>query len=242
MTEPWPTGGRRHPVINREAIRSGAFADMIAEAAALGLFQPLSDDERRESRRRTLAAAEPGADVWVFGYGSLMWNPAFHFAERRPGHLYGYHRRFCLWTPLGRGSPDNPGLILGLDHGGSCRGVVFRLGADQVEEELDIVWQREMIAGSYRPHWATVRTPAGPVRAIAFVINQAHERYAGRLPLGTVVDHLATAAGRLGSCAEYLENTVAHLDELGINDGPMHALLERVRRRQGASAVAGGSA
>ena len=228
MTADRPPHGRKQPVISRESIRSGAFADIVAEGAALGLLRLLTEDERRASRRQTMSQAEPGQDVWVFGYGSLMWNPAFHYVERRLGRLHGYHRSFCMWTPLGRGSPENPGLMLGLDNGGSCRGVAFRIAAHKVEEELDIVWRREMVAGSYDPRWVTVRTDLGAVRAVTFVMNHENERYAGRLPVQTIVRHLATAGGRLGTAFEYLENTVAHLDELGIDDGPMHALLGRV--------------
>ncbi len=171
------------------------------------------------------------SELWVFGYGSLMWNPAFHYAERRLGHLHGYHRSFCMWTPLGRGSPENPGLMLGLDNGGSCRGVAFRVAGQNVEEELDIVWRREMVAGSYDPRWVTVRTELGAVRAVTFVMNHENERYAGRLPVATIVRHLATAGGRLGTAFEYLENTVAHLDQLGIADGFLHRLADRIADR-----------
>ncbi len=223
-----PPPGRKQPIINRDSIRSGAFADFVAEGAALGLLRLLTDEERQASRMRAMSQAAPGQDVWVFGYGSLMWNPAFHFTERRLGHVYGFHRSFCMWTPLGRGSPENPGLMLALDNGGSCRGVAFRIAARQVDEELDIVWGREMITGSYYPRWVTVRTESGTVRAITFVMNHKNERYAGRLPQETIIRHLATAGGKLGTAFEYLENTANHLDELGIEDGPMHVLLKRV--------------
>jgi len=211
--------------LNREAIKNGAILDLVAEAEKLGLLRAWSHEERAAS----LAERPRGAPVWVFGYGSLMWNPAFEHVERRAGLIRGFHRRFCLWTPLGRGSPDNPGLVLGLESGGSCRGVAFRLDEAQIAEELDILWSREMVGGAYSARWVTVETDAGPVAAITFTINHGHERYAGRLHPDETARALATAAGALGSCAEYLENTVAHLDELGIGDGPMHDLLARVR-------------
>lgn len=217
-------------MLDRESIRRGAVAEIIAEGEKLGLIKRTTAAERLASRRRMLASVTPGQDIWVFGYGSLMWNPAFEHVERRPGVIHGYHRSFCLWAPVGRGSPDNPGLLLGLDRGGSCCGVAFRIAAAQAEEELDIIWAREMVAHSYEPRWVTVRTAEDAHRAIAFVMNHDSKFYAGRLPEAIVARHIATAAGSLGPCADYLVNTVAHLDELGIRDGPLHALLERVRR------------
>ena len=217
--------------LSREALKSGHMEELLKEAERRGIFKRTTPEERRESKRRILAQYAPDEDVWVFGYGSLMWNPAFHFAESAPGLLYGYHRQFCLWTPLGRGSPENPGLILGLEAGGSCRGLAYRLDRDAVDEELDIVWNREMIGGAYTPRVVPIRTPAGAVRAVTFVINRRHERYAGRLPLERMAQSIATAHGHLGRCCDYLFNTVTHLDELGITDGPLHDLERLVRER-----------
>ncbi len=217
--------------LDRESLASGHIEKLVAEAERQGLFVRMTPEERRESKRRTLAAYGKDEDVWVFGYGSLMWNPAFHFAESASGRLYGYHRQFCLWTPIGRGSPDNPGLTLALEPGGSCRGILFRIDRDEVDSELDIVWNREMISGAYVPRVVPVHGPVGKVRAVTFVINSAHERYAGRLPMDRIADAIATASGQLGRCCDYLFNTVEHLDELGIGDGPMHKLEKLVRAR-----------
>jgi cation transport protein ChaC len=173
----------------------------------------------------------PGQPIWVFGYGSLIWNPAFHFAERRVARLRGYRRSFCLWTHLGRGTPDKPGLMLGLDRGGSCRGVVYRISDDHVDSELDILWRREMIGGAYAPRWLRAETPEGAVESIVFTMNRKHDRYAGRLSERQVADVLATATGRLGACAEYLMNTVEHLDQLGMTDTYLQRLREAVAKR-----------
>ncbi len=221
--------GARSPssrVLTREAIRDGVVRRMITAGGVY--LKLLTEEELDASRHALLAEVAPATDVWVFGYGSLMWNPAFHFIERRPGTVYGYHRRFCLWTHLGRGSPENPGLTLGLRAGGSCAGVAFRVAASEAESELTIVWRREMVTGAYRPRWVRVHTPDGPVTAAAFVINHDHVRYAGELPDATMAQAIARAAGDLGPCAEYLFNTVAHLDQLGIRDGPMHRLRDQV--------------
>jgi len=148
----------------RDNIRDGLFAELAAEGRRLGIIRPHTDAERAESRARILAGIEPDEDIWVFGYGSLMWNPAFHYLERRPALLHGWHRSFCLWTPLGRGSPDAPGLVLGLDRGGSCCGIAYRIAAADRDTELALLWQREMVADGYTPRWAAVRCREGIAR------------------------------------------------------------------------------
>src|SRR5262245_2331256 len=191
----------------------------------------LTDAERAASLAETLAHPRVQRPVWVFGYGSLIWKTGFPIAERRVGTLYGYHRQFCLLIKRFRGSPEVPGLMLGLERGGACRGVVYRLAERDAEEALKIVWAREILTAAYVPHWADVQTSAGTVRAIAFVINRAHERYTGRLTDEAVADALARACGHIGSCAEYLLETVTHLEELGIRDGRLWRLQEMVAAR-----------
>ncbi|MGH6897173.1 MAG: gamma-glutamylcyclotransferase [Geminicoccaceae bacterium] len=215
--------------LTRDQIREGHVRKMIAE---LGItMRVLSEEELRASRVATLAGVDLTGGVWLFGYGSLIWNPAFHFTDRLVGRVFGRHRRFCLWTHLGRGCPERPGLVLGLERGGSCRGVVFRIEPDLVEEELAIVWRREMISGAYVPRWVDVHTALGRLRAITFVINHAHGRYARLLPDEQVAEVIATAQGWLGPCAEYLINTVDHLAALGIHDRPLERLRARVLER-----------
>jgi cation transport protein ChaC len=218
--------GAQARVLTRDFIKSGVVHKMIAE---LGIrMRVLSEEELRASREATLAGVDLSAGVWLFGYGSLIWNPAFHFTDRLTGRIFGYHRRFCLWTHLGRGRPERPGLVLGLERGGSCRGVVFRIAPEAALEELEIVWRREMISGAYLPRWFDVHTAGGRLRAIAFVINHAHERYAGFLADDRVAEVVATAQGFLGPCADYLVNTVEHLAALGIHDRPLERLRARV--------------
>lgn len=213
-------------VLTRDTIRSGYVRQLIKE---LGIdMRVLSEDELAHSLASTLAGVDLSQGVWVFGYGSLIWNPAFHFDQRRTGTVHGYHRRFCLWTHLGRGCPARPGLVLGLERGGSCQGVALRIAPEHVEDELGIIWAREMISGAYVPRWVTVRGGAGPVRAVAFVINRKHERYARYLADEQVAEVIATASGTLGACADYLINTVDHLAELGIRDRALERLRARV--------------
>jgi glutathione-specific gamma-glutamylcyclotransferase len=222
--------------LTREQIRDGHVRRMIAELGVA--MRVLSEDELAASRAAVLARADLSDGVWLFGYGSLIWNPAFHFTDRVIGTVYGYHRRFCLWTHLGRGCPERPGLVLGLERGGACRGAAFHIAPQAVEEELAIVWRREMISGAYVPRWVEVRTALGQIGAITFVINRAHERYARFLPDDRVAEVIATAEGWLGPCADYLINTVDHLAALGIHDRPLETLRAQVLARRSKVAAA----
>ncbi len=216
--------------LTRESIAAGQIAEIAAEAHARGLFTMMSDEERHKSLEDVLSRL-PDGDGWVFGYGSLMWNPAFHYEEARKGLLYGYHRQFCLWTPLGRGTPDCPGLTLALQRGGCCRGMVFRICRTKLREEMDIIWRREMVSGAYRPKILRVKTDGGDIHAVTFVINPSHERYAGRLPPAQAAEAIARARGRIGRCSDYLLNTVEKLHELGIPDRSLESLAADVRMR-----------
>ncbi len=131
--------------------------------------------------------------------------------------------------------------MLGLERGGSCRGVVYRLAAAQAAQELEIVWRREMLTGAYAPGWVKVTTPAGPVSALAFRINRRHTRYAGRLSEEEIVATIAHAHGPLGACATYLFKTVAHLEELGLPDRRMSRLRDRVQAAMSREAVTEGT-
>jgi len=220
------------PLLTRDNIKNGILQDMIKAGGAL--LPLLSDEELEKSWTETLAChPEPGTDVWIFGYGSLIWNPAFHFSEKRIGRLRGYHRQFCLWTHLGRGTPELPGMVLGLERGGSCVGVVFRIAAKDVMDEVEIIWRREMVSGAYLPRWTKILTEDGPVTAVSFVINPAHPRYACKPPEADVVNSLAHAAGPMGTAREYLDNTVVHLKELGIRDRNLYRLCDLVEEEAG---------
>jgi cation transport protein ChaC len=180
-------------MLTRESIQNVAIRRHLEDAVRFGLFEPMSDTARRDSLEATIAA-NPVREVWV---GSLMWKPAFHFQERRHGLIRGYHRKFCLRTALGRGEPRNPGLMLALDNGGSCHGVAFRIAPEVIDEELDIIWNREMLAGAYRPRWLRVLDARGEFNAITFVINRTFKHYVGQLPESETIRLLATASGRL---------------------------------------------
>lgn len=216
-------------VYDRASIKNGFFQDVIAEGERLGLITRMSEEDRIASRAAMVASAPDPDNIWVFAYGSLMWNPAFHFAESTQATLYGYHRAFCLKTEIGRGNPDAPGLLLGLDRGGCCKGLAYRVHRDQVCEELDIIWSREMVADTYTPRWVTLNCATGKIPAIGFVMERHNERYINGLSLNASAVMIAKASGALGPCSEYLENTVMALDEIGIGDGPLHRLLDEVK-------------
>ena len=213
-------------MLTRDALRSGAIRRMIH--ARDPSIETLSPTALAASRRATLAGRDLSEGVWLFAYGSLIWNPIIEVAERRLGTAYGYHRRLCIWTELGRGSRERPGLMLALEHGGACRGVLLRVAPERIESELDLIWQREMLTSIYRARWLRVRTRHGAVHAIAFVANRAHPRYAGRPPENRILDAVANAEGPLGRCADYLTSTVAHLRRLGICEPGLAALYDRL--------------
>jgi glutathione-specific gamma-glutamylcyclotransferase len=191
----------------------------------------ISDAARAASIAGLLGLRIERNGVWIFAYGSLIWNPLFEYVERRVGKVHCNHRRFCLWTRLGRGTPEIPGLTLGLDRGGSCRGVVYRIAEEAIESELNLIWRREMFTDAYDPQWVKVVTKQGQVDAIAFTINRDHPRYA-RIEEDRIVETIATARGQIGACATYLFNTVEHLEQLGIRDPGLERICKRVRERQ----------
>jgi cation transport protein ChaC len=179
----------------------------------------------RAALKEIRCSQQASKDVWLFAYGSLIWNPMVAFTERCRGMLYGYHRGFYLYSRINRGTWDNPGLVLGLDRGGSCQGVLLRIPAKNIESELHVLWRREMMTGAYIPRWLPVRPkPQGAnksapetVHALAFVMNRKHYGYAGRLPDTTVVRHLRNACGAYGPARDYLRNTL-----LGLEDELLH--------------------
>lgn len=165
------------------------------------------------------------SDIWVFGYGSLMWNPGFAHIESRPALLYGWHRSFCIYSHRYRGTPERPGLVLGLDSGGSCRGMAFRVAQANAVEVLEYLWDREMVHGVYQPRILHPRSPDGRLDCHVFTVDRAHYQYAGGLSDREMVRLIRQGVGLGGHNRDYLANTVSHLDALGIGDGPLHRLL-----------------
>ena len=216
--------------VTRDSLRDGSLLAATRLRAPPGTVF-LSDAAIQADLDATLATHAPTDDIWLFGYGSLMWNPALHFVERIPGSVYGWHRRFCIWLHMGRGTPDNPGLMLALDRGGSCHGALFRIPAKDARNELLLAWRRELFTGAYRSRWVMAETGSGPVRATTFVVNRDYPRYAGRLPDRLIADRIASATGTLGSNISYLEQTVDALRQLGSRDHGMNRLQAMIGAR-----------
>lgn len=187
----------------------------------------LSDDERE--RTRACVLTRRGADLWVFGYGSLMWDPGIHVVEIRTAMLEDFHRSFCLKSNIGRGSADWPALMAALDRGGSCHGLALRIPAEHVDRETKILWMREMLAGSYVPTFVAVDTPQGGIEAVTFVMNRQSDRYV-QLDIDETAKLIATGRGIRGTSLEYLENLADRLELLGLDDPAIMELRWRARR------------
>jgi len=211
------------PFITRDRLADGSLLATWRAKSPPGTIR--TDAELDASLEATLASHAPGNDVIVFGYGSLMWNPALEHVGAERAYVHGWSRRFCLRMVLGRGSPERPGLMLALDRGGCCYGIGFRIAARQVREELRLLWRREMLSGAYEARWVPTTIGGERTRALTFVVNRKHPRYTGKLPLEQVVHLLATGQGIHGNCRHYFDSTVASLGELGVRD----TALERIR-------------
>ena len=178
--------------------------------------------------------SDPNGDIWVFGYGSLIWRPGFDHTARRSALIHGYHRSFCIYSHYHRGTPEKPGLVLGLDRGGSCRGVAYRVDAKLAGEVIAYLDGRERVTDVYHQAWVPARTDQGTVRALTYVPRyRTHPQYAGKLAHDAMAELIAHGEGNSGPGWEYLENTVSHLAELGIRDRGLIDLRLRVRGIRG---------
>lgn len=173
-----------------------------------------------------------GEDIWVFGYGSLMWRPGFPYIEKTEARLYGYHRRFCVYSHVYRGSPEAPGLVLGLDRGGSCRGMAFRVAAGDAAQTLDYLDDRELIYSVYKPVRVSLRTPErAPLKAHTYVVKPGDRQHAMGLSDDELIDLLVSRQGQSGTNLDYLRNTVGHLRDFEIYDRSLEALLQVAEAR-----------
>ncbi len=179
----------------------------------------------------TTSSADDGA-CWLFAYGSLMWRPDFAYLDALPARLSGYHRRLCLYSYVYRGTREVPGLVLGLDRGGSCWGLAFRVAAKDAGPVLEHVDRRELQYDVYHRRLLPIRLGMGEggrrLFAHAYVVNRASPQYTGRLAPERMIELVRQGQGERGRCLEYLRNTVAHLDALGLPDPNLAALLETI--------------
>ena len=185
-------------------------------------------DEVREAGRRAFLDGRMNSDLWVFGYGSLMWDPAMEFCEVRRARTPEYSRSFCLWDEGARGSVGKPGLMLAIDKGSGCEGLAFRIQASKLDHETFVLFRREMIASTYSPVWLTLETAFGPVEALSFAADHANDRILPDIPIEEQARMIARAEGFVGTNFDYLSDTHRHLAILGIEDAYISDLLSRV--------------
>ena len=180
-------------------------------------------------------------ELWVFGYGSLIWRPGFEHVERTPARVIGVHRSLCVFSFDHRGTPERPGLVLGLDFGGACRGIAYRVTAKRRAETLAYLRAREQTTHVYLEHVRNVWLLGKPerlVRAVCYVVDRGHAQYAGRLTHEQQLHHVRQAHGRSGNNRDYVIETVAALEALGIRDDDLHRLAERLKAMHEAPAAA----
>lgn len=171
-------------------------------------------------------AQMPKGDLWVFGYGSLMWSPGFSYKRKAPGRLHGYHRALCILSTRYRGTKRKPGLVMGLCRGGSCWGMAFRVAAPRVRHALARLWQREMPRRVYAPRLLKVQLRSGrQVRALAFLADPTHPAYVRELDLHGRARLVAQGIGQRGPCVDYIRNTIAHMREVGVRDPHLERTL-----------------
>ncbi len=185
---------------------------------------------------------DPAAgDLWVFGYGSLMWRPGFEFLERVEARMLGTHRALCVYSFVHRGTPERPGLVFGLDRGGTCRGIAFRVAAARREETIAYLRAREQVTMVYRETMRRIwlkGEPERPVSALCYVVDRSHPQYAGRLTLEQQLHHVRQGHGKSGANRDYVVATVASMEALGLRESDLHLLAERLKGTHEAAAVA----
>jgi cation transport protein ChaC len=191
------------------------------------LFKPQRD--AAAMLERALAEWGGAEDLWVFGYGSLIWRPDFDFAERRPARVHGWHRALKMWSRINRGTPERPGLVFGLLSGGCCRGMVFRIPRDKGADILARLWSREMATAVYDPRWLLAETPHGRVRALAFTLSRKSPSHTGELSEEEYRAIFELASGIYGTTLDYAHRTLEELRRHDIRDRNLERLLRLIQ-------------
>ena len=216
--------------ITRETLQDWRVATMALERDG-AKATVASEDQLLQSRRNIVPDDSDCRDLWVFGYGSLISNPIIAHDHCLIAQIHGHHRRFCLRTTIGRGTPEFPGLVLSLDYGGSCVGVAYRLEPSTAIPELDLLWRREMLTLAYNARWLPLHTSEGIKRGLGFVANRKSPAYAPPMSFEDTVNTVVRASGFNGHCYDYLFDTLAGIKEYGIYDAAMEKLATAVSQR-----------
>lgn len=218
-------------MLSREAILSGTYLQAFKQIPENQVWSL----EKIDASLNATMALRPEGPIWVFGYGSLIWNPLFEYMSREIATLAGWHRSFCLRTTAGRGSAEIPGRMLSLERGGSTEGVALQLPEQGFDEELRVIWIREMITGAYVPTWAEIQLFSGPkIKALVFAANTAHSHHETNSDIAHVAPIIATATGAIGSNAEYVRKLDSALAEHDLRDAYIESLVEELDRIQSA--------
>lgn len=227
---------KKMPALEKTKIRRDMLEhDTVRQAVEQSGHQAImiSEEDLLKSLDTTLRKKPNTGPVWVFGYGSLIWNPMLEYVTKRPARIRGYHRGFYCWSRINRGSPEKPGLVLALDRGGSCRGLAYELNTESVKKELLILWRREMLGKVYVPKWVRAETQEGYVDAITFVIDRSSAAYTGKLDEDRVVSIAIEASGHYGTCSDYLIETAKSLKHENIQDKKIFRLANKLLTRKG---------
>ena len=168
---------------------------------------------------------------WIFGYGSLMWRPGFAYIRSEPALIHGYHRKLCVYSFVHRGTPDEPGLVLGLDKGGSCHGQAFQIAPERWDDTIAYLREREQVTSVYVERRVTARLlrDGSAVEATTYIANRTHEQYAGQLPDDALVEHVLRGRGISGHCIDYVLSTLEHLRDMKIHDPTLERLAGSLR-------------
>ena len=212
-------------LISRDALANGSMLRHFIKAA--GQVNLLSETERNARFEAVFASVPAGEDLWLFAYGSMLWNPTVHFAESRTVTVRDWHRSFCLRSTAGRGSAQHPGLMMGIEPGGICQGLAYRVPAATMRAELHLLWQREMLTGAYQAYWVKgVCSGKIEISLLSIVIDPGAAHYEAELQEDVQIQRIRHAQGFLGSNRDYLFKTRSHLRALGIFD----EYIERLAR------------
>ncbi|MGB0505674.1 MAG: gamma-glutamylcyclotransferase [Pikeienuella sp.] len=235
---PFPKHVFRHTPVLRNLVTAPDASEMRISYQKFAEMDARAEEEKwppgwrlphdvREANRHSVLAERMSEDLWVFAYGSLIWDPAVAVEEYRFAALEGWQRRFCMHLEGGRATRDRPGLMAALDEGGRCDGIVFRIPAALVDTEADFMWRREMFSGAYRPIFLDVDTPQGVVNALTFVMDQSNPRYRPDISKAEAARMIAIAEGDIGPNFEYLDRLVENLHAMSIEDEDMRALRDK---------------
>ena len=215
--------------LTKDNISKGHLGDKIKSIS--GSDKVLTTEELLQARRKIIPDKGIGEDIYIFAYGSLLWNPTVDYEDEFLAKVYGFHRSFCMKTNLGRGSLKKPGLMLGLDKGGSCRGSAFKLRNSEAIKNIDILFRREMVTGAYKPKLLkTILVNGRKVLSLAFTVDKKHKNYFQDKEIQTKAKMISNAHGFLGTCEEYFQNTLESLSELNIVDSEMTAISNYLKK------------